>query len=115
MKVNSVYLIIALAISALISFGFYSFYEGVNKTILVAGNMIFLSLTIIPSLAIEIKDRARTTTLIKIVSGIMFFCGLLANLFFSFTAIRKDWYIIIIGLILMIYCLIVYSLLRSKQ
>jgi hypothetical protein len=115
MKVNIVYLIIGLAISALIAFGFYSFYEGSNKNILVFGSMIFLSISLIPTIAIEINNRTRITALIRTVSGIMFFVGLLTNLIFSFTAFKQEWYIIILGLILMIYCMIIYSLIRSKQ
>ena len=115
MKVNLVYLIIGLAISAFIAFGFYSFYQGNNKNLLVFGSMIFLSISLIPTIAIEINNRTRITALIRTVSGIMFFVGLLTNLIFSFTAFKLEWYIIILGLILMIYCLIFYSLIKSKQ
>lgn len=115
MKVNIVYVLIALALSALIAFGFYSFYEGENQSLLVIGSMVFMCLTLIMSLAVEIKNRTRITALLKTVSGIMFFVGLIINIVFSFINFSKDWYIIIIGLILMIYCLIVYSLLKSKQ
>jgi hypothetical protein len=115
MKVNIVYLIIGLAISALIAFGFYSFYEGNNKNLLVFGCMIFLSISLIFTVSIEIKNRTRITALIRTVSGIMFFVGLLTNLIFSFTTFKPEWYIIILGLILMIYSLIFYSLIKSKQ
>ena len=115
MKVNLVYLIIGLVISALIAFGFYSFYDGNNKMLLVIGSMIFLSVTLTLSFAVKIKERPRSTTLIRTVSGIMFFIGLIANIVFSLVVFNKDWYIILIGLILMIYSLILYTLVKSKQ
>jgi hypothetical protein len=115
MKINFIYFLIALAISGLIAFGFYSFYEGDNKILLVTSSLIFLSLTLMLSLAVTIKDRTRVTVLVRTVSGIMFFVGLITNLIFSFFEFNKDWYIIIIGLILIIYSLVVYSLLKSKQ
>jgi hypothetical protein len=115
MKVNLVYVIIGLAISALIAFGFYSFHEGSNKMLLVIGSMIFMSITLTLSFAVKINERPRSTVLIRTVSGIMFFVGLVANISFSLIKFEKDWYIIIIGLILLIYCLILYTLVRSKQ
>jgi hypothetical protein len=106
MKANFVYVVIALAISALITYGFYSFYEGDNKILLTAGSMIFLSVTLLFSFALKFKERARTTVLVRTVSGIMSGVVLITN---------RDVYIIICGLLLLIYSLILYSIVRAKQ
>ena len=114
MKINTVKAIIALCISGLISYGFYSFHKTDNKLLLSLGSFLFLSLTLTFTLSISFS-LSRTTTMIRTVSGIFFAIGFVSNLLFSFFNFSTPIYVIINGIIIMAYALIAYSISRAKQ
>ncbi|HKK42325.1 MAG TPA: hypothetical protein VJ963_07950 [Bacteroidales bacterium] len=115
MKINIVYSFIALAISGLIAYGFYSFYDGDNRSLLIIACFLLLFISLFMALSVKLKGYSRTTSLLRVISGIMFGIFLITNIIFSLTSLNKDWYIIICGLMLLIYTIIVYSLVRAKQ
>jgi len=114
MKVNFVQTTIAIAISGLISFGFYNFHSSENQLFLSIGSFIFLSITFALSIGINF-ELSRTTTNIRVVSGIFFTITLISNLIFSFFSFTKPSYLITNGILLLIYVLIVDSIYISKQ
>jgi hypothetical protein len=114
MKVNFIQTIIAVAISILIAYGFYSFHNGESKLILSVGSLLFLSATLIMAIGISFK-QSRTTTNIRVVSGIFFFVGVVSNLIFSFFHFVVPSYIIVNGILLLTFGLIAYSIFRAKQ
>jgi hypothetical protein len=114
MKINFAQTIIAIAISALIAFGLYTFHHGENKMLLSGGGFLFLSVSLILSLGVNFEEP-RTTSNIKVVSGIFFFVALISNLIFNFLTFSEASYIIINGLLILSFILIVYSISRAKQ
>jgi hypothetical protein len=114
MKIDFVKTIIALAVSVLISYGFYSFHHSEYSQLLVYSTFseLFLSSFFVLGLRLELN---RTTTLIRTVSSIFFIIFLLTNILFSFFSFSQQLYIIINGLFVLIGVLIIYSLLKAKQ
>lgn len=114
MKINFVQTIIAIVLSALIAYGLYNFHNGENKMLLSAGSFIFLSISLILSIGVNF-EQSRTTTNIRVVSGIFFAIALASNLIFSFLKFTTPSYVIINGILLLVFILIAYSINRAKQ
>ncbi len=114
MKINFIKTIIAICVSGLISYGFYSFHETDNKLLLSIGSLVLLSLTLLFTLSISFS-LPRTTTMIRTVSGIFFAIVFVSNLLFSFFNFSTPIYLIINGIAIMAYALIAYSISRAKQ
>jgi hypothetical protein len=114
MKINFIKTVIAICVSGLIAYGFYSFHETDNKLLLSIGSFVFLSLTLLFTLSISFS-LPRTTTMIRTVSGIFFAIAFVSNLLFSFFNFSTPIYIIINGIAIMAYALIAYSISRAKQ
>lgn len=114
MKINFVQTIIAIAVSALIAYGLYNFHNGENQMLLSIGSFVFLSVTLALSIGVNF-EQSRTTTNIRVVSGIFFAVALISNLIFNFLGYSQPSYIITNGILLLIYVLIAYSINRAKQ
>ena len=114
MKINFVQTIIAIALSLLISYGLYSFHNSENKMLLSAGSFLFLALTLIITIGASF-ELPRTTTNVKVVSGIFFAVALISNLIFTFIKFSVPSYVIINGILLLVFILIAYSINRAKQ
>lgn len=114
MKVNLVQTIIAIAVSGLIAYGLYNFHDSENKILLSVGSFVFLSVTLALSIGVNF-EQSRTTTNIRVVSGIFFAVALISNLIFNFLSFSEPSYIITNGILLLIYVLIAYSINRAKQ
>jgi hypothetical protein len=114
MKINFVQTIIAVAISILISYGLYCFHVRENKMLLSTGSFIFLATTLWLTIAVSFEPP-RTTTNIKIISGIFFAIALISNLIFTFINFSVPGYIIINGILLLVFILIAYSINEAKQ
>ena len=112
MKINAVQTIIAIAVSLLIAYGFYHFHNGENKILLSAGSFMFLAATLVFSTGISF-EYPRTTTNIRVVSGIFFFVAFISSLIFTFISFSVPAYIIINGILLLVFILIVYSISKS--
>ncbi len=113
MKINFVQTIIAIALSLLISYGLYSFHNSENKMLLSAGSFVFLALTLIITIGASF-ELPRTTTNVKVVSGIFFAVALISNLIFTFIKFSVPSYVIINGILLLVFILIAYSINRVK-
>jgi hypothetical protein len=114
MKINFVQTIIAAAISLLIAYGLYTFYDGENSLLLSGGGFLLLASTLIAAIGINL-DQARTTTNIRVVSAVFFFIALISQLLFSFFNFSVPLYVLINGLLLLVFVLIVYSLYKTNQ
>jgi len=113
MKINFVQAFIAIALSALIAYGLYSFHNGGNKILLCAGSFVFLSVSLILSFGINF-EQSRTTTNIRVLSGFFFTIALIINLLFNFISFSVASYIVTNGILLLIYILIVYSINKAN-
>ena len=114
MKLDFVQTIIALALSLLIAYGLYSFHDSENKLLLSAGSLVFFAATLILSIGSSF-ELTRTTTNIRIVSGIFFAIALISNLIFTFINFSITGYVIINGILFLLFILIAYSINRAKQ
>lgn len=114
MKIDIIKTLIALGISALLAYGFYSFHHSENIELLVI--ISFIEFFIVSFFVLGLKfELNRTTSNVKVVSSIFFFVFLVKNILFSFFTFPKQLFILISGIIVLILMLIVYSLLKAKQ
>ena len=81
MKLNLVQTIIAIAVSLLIAYGLYNFHNSENKVLLSLGSFVFLAITLIITIGVNV-EQSRTTTNTRVVSGIFFAIALATNLLF---------------------------------
>jgi hypothetical protein len=114
MKFKTIPSLIALVISALIAFGFYHFYSGENRNLLCLGTFVLISISLIQLIGIRYR-LPRTNTNIATVSGIFFVITLICNVIFSISVLSSSLYVIVNGLLLMVYVYIVYSIQKAKQ
>ncbi len=114
MKINFIKTIIAICVSGLIAYGFYSFHPSDNKLILSVGSFFFLALSLLFTISVSF-DLPRTTTMVRTVSAIFFVVAFVSNLIFSFFNFSTPIYVIINGIAFMTYVLITYSISRAKQ
>ncbi len=114
MKINFVQTIIAIAVSLLIAYGLYGFSVSENKILLSAGSFVFLAATLVLTIGTSF-EFPRTTTNIRVVSGIFFAVALISNLIFMFINFSIPSYVIINGILLLVFILIAYSINKAKQ
>jgi len=114
MKLNLAQTIIAIAISTLIAYGLGSFHESENKMLLSLGSFTFLSITLLTTIGINF-ELPRTTTNIRVVSGIFFVIAFISNVGFSFLKFSTQIYIITNGILLLTFISIIYSIYKAKQ
>ncbi len=114
MKINFVLTFIAIALSLLIAYGLYSFHNSENKMLLSAGGFVFLASTLIITIGTSF-ELPRTTSNIKVISGIFFSIALICNVIFSFINFSAQSYVIINGILFLLFILIAYSVNKAKQ
>lgn len=114
MKLDFIKTIIAVAVSGLIAYGFFAFNTSANKDLLTLGSLIFLIITLIMTVGVSFK-LPRTTSLIRTVSAIFFTIALISNVIFSFINFKEATYIIVNGILFLIYGLTAYSIGKAKQ
>ena len=115
MKLDFIKTTIAIAVSCLMAYGFYSLNTAHNKELLTAGSLIFLIPTFILAIGVRF-NLSRTTSLVKTVSAVFFGLAIMSNLAFSLIGFSDPaLYIIISGVLFLVYILIVYSISKAKQ
>lgn len=114
MKINFVQTIIAIVLSLLIAYGLYSFHDSENKILLSTGSFVFIATTLVLSIGISFQ-LPRTTINTKVISGIFFAVALISNLIFTFIKFSVPSYVIINGILLLVFILIAYLINKSKQ
>jgi hypothetical protein len=113
MKLNFIQTIIAIVVSLLIAYGLYIFHGSENKILLSAGCFVFLAVTLVITIGVNF-ELPRTTTNVKVVSGIFFVIALISNLVFTFVSFSVPIYVITNGILLLIFVFIAYSINRAK-
>ena len=114
MKVNFVQSIIAILISALFAYGFYSFSVSDNKTLLSLGSFMCLGITSTISFGCSF-ELSRTSTNIKTVAILFFVIALISNSCFTLMAFSVPAYVLINGILFLIFMLTTYSIYRAQQ
>ena len=100
--------------SLLIVYGLYNFNGSENKILLSAGSFVFLATTLVMTIGTSF-EFPRTTTNIRVVSGIFFAVALISNLIFTFINFSVPSYVIINGILVLVFILIIYSINKAKQ
>ena len=114
MKLNFIFAIITISICLLIAYAFYNYSPTETKMMYTIGSFLFLLVSGIGLISLSF-EQPRTTTNIKTVSGIFFFLGLTLNILGSVFSFKEPNYIIVVGLLFLMYVLIGYSIARQKQ
>ena len=115
MKFDFIKSLIALGISALIAYGFYTIcdYDGLRWLLTIASGVI---LAILGVFAVGVTPKAeRTAVVMQIFSAVVFAVMTVMNFVFSFFDFNKPLFIILNGICLLLYALIAVSMYRKQQ
>jgi len=114
MKINVVMLIISFAIAALVAFGFFTGNSSETYCALItigAGLSFFVTLGGI----LAVSSPHGATVNLKVVSVLFFIALLIEHLVFSFASVLLAPYVIITGILLLLYVMISYAIIRALQ
>jgi len=114
MKFNIIRTLIALGISSLVGYGLYENYTGANQILLVIGTIASLSIVGVLAVGVDF-ELPRTSTNIKVISGVFFLIILSVNIGFSYFQFSKVSYILSLGILMLIYGLLINSIHEAKQ
>ena len=114
MKLNPITTIIATAISAIIAYCLYSWCKSDNQLLIGIGGFVFIATTLIFTISVSF-EQPRTTTNIRVLSGVFFVLALISSLIFMLVQFNPPLYILINGIIFLIWLLIVYALKRANM
>ena len=114
MKLNFVNIFIALLLSTLLSYGLFSFNKSENDILLTLGGFLCFLLTLVISMGVDFQKQ-RTTTNIRVISIVFFLITLVSNLIFANFVFNVPLYIIINGVLILIYIFIAKSIYTSEQ
>jgi len=114
MKINFITLIISIAIAGLIAFGVYAANNDETYRILItigAGITVFITLGGL----LAVSSPNGSTLNIKVVSVLFLIAFTLEHIIFSLAGVAMTPYIIITGILLLVYILICYSIFRALK
>jgi hypothetical protein len=117
MRINIITLVIAFAIAALAGYAFYAANGGETDIPLAnaLGGGIVLFVTLAGTIAVGTKDGGGSTMNIRLLSGIFFVVMLVEQIIFCFVPFRMPPYIIVTGVLLLVYVLIAYGIGKAMQ
>lgn len=112
MKIKAIPLIIVLGISAIISYALYSFCKSDNATLLAIFGGLMSFATLATTFGITIERQGKSVN-IKVLSLVFFVLTLISNIIFANLAFTTPTYIIVNGLLLLIWLLIFYNISKA--
>jgi hypothetical protein len=111
MKINIITLLIAFVLAVLAAYGFYTTNsEEGYVLVLTFGAGLTLFITLAGTIAVGTKGGQGGAANIRIVSGIFFLATLIEQIVFSLVPLSLPPYIIVTGVLMLIYLLIVYGI-----
>lgn len=113
MKLKPISTIIALAINALVAYGFYSLCKSENQWLLCIGSFVTLSATLIPAMGFDFSE-SRSMANVKVLAYVFFLLMLISNLIFAFVEFSTPSYVVINGVITLIFIFVAYSIGKTK-
>jgi len=114
MKLNGFLTFISAALAGLIAFGIFIANSGDTYRVLVTiGAALSMFVTLGGMIAVSSPNGG--TMNIRVVSGLFFVALLITHIVFSFVSISLPPYVIITGLLLMVYLLICYGVMRALK
>ena len=115
MKVNIVPAIIAAAVSALLAYGLYALCHAAGQeTLLALGGFVCLFLPMATAIAVRFPE-GRTSTNTAVLGWVFFFVLLISHAVFAFVQFAPPSYIIINGILLLIFLGVTYAVAKAKQ
>ncbi|KGO85258.1 hypothetical protein Q765_17345 [Flavobacterium rivuli WB 3.3-2 = DSM 21788] len=112
MKFNPVTTAIAIALGALIAYGFYSFNDNALKVLLSLGSFLILSICLVFTIGGSYSYYS-TNVNVRSTSLLFFTVAFISHFIFSFTQFSASVYIVTHGILLLLYVLVLYKLTRS--
>jgi hypothetical protein len=113
MKVNLFQTIIALAIGALISYGFYIFNESDNSIILGLVDFLIFSTSLIFLLGTNF-ELITVKVNVKVASGIFFIAAMISSLLFTHLNFIASICVISYAIMYLVYILLLYFINKQK-
>lgn len=115
MKIDGTKSIITILLCALLAYGFYAICDVQElKWLLCISSFLTTAVTGLFTIGVSLTAE-RTSMMFKAFSGIAFGIFIIMNLIFSFIDFNIPFYVIINGLLLLIYALAAVSMSRIKE
>lgn len=112
MKLNVFMLVIALIVGGLIFYGLFSYSD---RILLSSGSAVLCGAALLMSFGVEIVDRPRSTTMFRVLGGLLFLAFLIVDLLCLWLAASDAKFIILNGIIGVIGAIGLYLVYNSKQ
>lgn len=113
MKGNIFLTVTAILISVLAGYGFFAANSGEPYTLLLSvGSGLCLAISLVGTFGVKIEEKSANINF-KVVSAIFFVLFLITNLIFGFVGVKIAPYIIINGILLLIYAIIEYGIVKN--
>ena len=113
MKIQPVNFLIAIALSALLSYGLWSM-DAPLKNYIAVGAFVFLAGTLTPCIGI-LDEQARRAVNLKVLCAVFFLLGLVENVAFSLLDASATFYIITCSISFLIFVFLANSTYSSRQ
>jgi hypothetical protein len=117
MKINFIFLLIAFAIASLAGYALYAGNRAETDIPLAnaLGGGISLFIVLAGRTAVSLTDGKGTNMNLRLLSGVFFIVILIEQIVFCFVPFKLPPYIIVTGLLMLIYALIAYGIGRSMR
>jgi len=115
MKINGLLIIICAAIAGLIAFGFFAVNKDeVYRILLTVGSGFTLFSTLVGIVALSSPNRGSIVN-IRVVSILFFLALLIEHILFSIFDVSLTPYIVITGILFLLYILLCYLIIRALK
>ena len=115
MKINVLYSIIAVCISALVGYGFYSFCRSENEWLMAIGSFLFIGFPLFLAMGVS-SPAKRSSANMKVLAVVFFLLTLVINILFAcLSHFSVPLYIILNGITVLVFFLIYHSIYSTKQ
>ena len=114
MKINFFFLFITLAIGCLLGYLVFNIGKGQENDVLYGVGCMFASIvTLFPSLGCKYSSNRKASN-IRILSYLIFLITLVVHCCFAGFGLKTPSYIVVNGLILLVYISILYNLIKTN-
>ena len=115
MKINVFPTIIAIALSALLSYGLFAFCHTSSKeNILAIGGFVCFAISLIIALAVRFNEK-RTSVNTAVLGWVFFIILMVSHIIYAFVQFSTPAYVIVNGIILLVFIGITYAVAKAKQ
>lgn len=114
MKVKLIPAIIVVALSALIAYGLYCFCVSDNNLLVSLGFLVMALCILLAAFGVGIEPH-RTSVNIKVTSIVFFVLALISNAVFAFVQFSTPLYVVVNGILLLLWLMVVYGIRRARQ